>query len=392
VIQGWNARTHAPRARYEVVVGGCVAWKGGGVHFAFGGRDAQAIVAGKPALDPAHLAPVYAAHAAWWAAFWQRRLVHRLYPKCMPLLLTRVRVRVRVRRSYVSISASAPSGATITSQYALTRYLQCLQSRGTVWPEKFNGQLFVASMPPVAPNAGPDFRQWGACARHRRPPLHHRPACFVHACVRAQAAPSGGRTRGCPTAPCWCVSGTARRLLPCPCASPLPPRVRVRQSSGDVDSFEVLLEFYLQMLPFARNRTQSQCAAVGWWGGWVGGAAHDAAPLRTNGCVRACAAYFGYDGIYFTETTTLFGRSVVAATLHLRRCEGRRLFAVDHCMPLDTPRRRHGCTLHGGVARQRRVLSLLGVSRDLHPPTRRDTRELRPACADVGPLRLARSH
>jgi hypothetical protein len=141
-------------------------------------------VAGKPALDPAHLAPVYAAHAAWWAAFWQRRSVHLLYPKCVPSLLTRV--RVRVRRSYVSISASAPSGATITSQYALTRYLQCLQSRGTVWPIKFNGQLFVASMPPVAPKAGPDYRQWGACERDCRSPLHNRPACYARVCVRRQ--------------------------------------------------------------------------------------------------------------------------------------------------------------------------------------------------------------
>jgi hypothetical protein len=44
--------------------------------------------------------------------------------------------------------------------------------------------------------------------------------------------------------------------------------------AGDVDSFEGILEYFLNMLPFAQARTQ---------------------------------AYFNHSGVYFTETKTIFG-------------------------------------------------------------------------------------
>ena len=46
----------------------------------------------------------------------------------------------------------------ISQKYALTRYVQAIQSRGTRWPIKFNGMMFVANTPPNA-----DARDWGPC-------------------------------------------------------------------------------------------------------------------------------------------------------------------------------------------------------------------------------------
>lgn len=57
------------------------------------------------------------AHDAWWAAF--------------------------TARSYVAVNASAwgglSDGFTLSQMYAVTRYTQAVQSRGTIWPIKFNG-------------------------------------------------------------------------------------------------------------------------------------------------------------------------------------------------------------------------------------------------------------
>jgi hypothetical protein len=38
------------------------------------------------------------------------------------------------------------NGFSISSMYAITRYTQAVQSRGTQWPIKFNGMAFVAAM------------------------------------------------------------------------------------------------------------------------------------------------------------------------------------------------------------------------------------------------------
>lgn len=48
---------------------------------------------------------------------------------------------------------------TLSQKYALTRYLSAAQSRGTIWPIKFNGQAWTSYMDDGA--AAPDFRQWG---------------------------------------------------------------------------------------------------------------------------------------------------------------------------------------------------------------------------------------
>jgi len=46
-------------------------------------------------------------------------------------------------------------------QYALTRYQQAIQSRNTDFPIKFNGQMFVATMPEEG-TLNADYRDWGA--------------------------------------------------------------------------------------------------------------------------------------------------------------------------------------------------------------------------------------
>jgi len=50
----------------------------------------------------------------------------------------------------------APSLSAI---YAITRYLQAVQSRGTMWPIKFNGQAWISSVNDH--RGGPDTRDWG---------------------------------------------------------------------------------------------------------------------------------------------------------------------------------------------------------------------------------------
>ena len=77
------------------------------------------------------------AHVAWWSGFWSR--------------------------SYVSVDNTAPpssDGFTLSQRYALTRYVQAVQSRNTIWPEKFNGMAFIAA------TENPDDRDWGP-SEHR---------------------------------------------------------------------------------------------------------------------------------------------------------------------------------------------------------------------------------
>ena len=76
-----------------------------------------------------------AAHVAWWQSFWAR--------------------------SYISVNATAGPGDafTLSAMYAVTRYTQAIQSRGTLWPIKFNGMAFIAAMD--AGNGEADRRDWG---------------------------------------------------------------------------------------------------------------------------------------------------------------------------------------------------------------------------------------
>jgi len=66
----------------------------------------------------------------------------------------------------VTIAESpSPSPSVLAAQYARTRFLQAVQSRGVNVPEKFNGQLFTsmagsATATPDKPT-GVDYRQWG---------------------------------------------------------------------------------------------------------------------------------------------------------------------------------------------------------------------------------------
>jgi hypothetical protein len=107
-------------------------------------------------------------------------------------------------------------GTRISQQYAITRFVQAIQSR-TMWPIKFNGMAFVANQPPHA-----DFRDWGSCNWWQNTRL-----------------PYGA-------------------MLP----------------AGDVDTFETILKYYANILPFAQARTQ---------------------------------AYFNHSGIFYLETKTIFG-------------------------------------------------------------------------------------
>lgn len=84
----------------------------------------------------------WSAHAAFWCAFWQRSFVH------------------------VGDGGSGDLFA-LSQKYAVTRFVQAVQSRGTSVPIKFNGMAFVANLPTFGANAttvrgGPDFRDWGA--------------------------------------------------------------------------------------------------------------------------------------------------------------------------------------------------------------------------------------
>jgi alpha-L-fucosidase 2 len=77
------------------------------------------------------------AHEAYWGGFWAR--------------------------SHIVVNASDPSptspAAQLNSMYAITRYTQVIQSRGTKWPIKFNGMAFVAA---VGSNGEAEYRDWGA--------------------------------------------------------------------------------------------------------------------------------------------------------------------------------------------------------------------------------------
>ena len=70
------------------------------------------------------------------------------------------------KRAYPSLQPQARCTATraggfqLSRAYALTRYVHAIQSRGGIWPLKFNGMAFVAAV-----NKGggePDYRDWGA--------------------------------------------------------------------------------------------------------------------------------------------------------------------------------------------------------------------------------------
>ena len=102
-------------------------------------------------------------------------------------------------------------------KYALTRYVQAIQSRNVKWPIKFNGMLFTANKPPLA-----DTRDWGPSNWWQNTRLPYGPMLGM----------------------------------------------------GDVDTYLPLLEYYLNMLPFALGRTST---------------------------------YFNHTGIFFTETKTIFG-------------------------------------------------------------------------------------
>jgi hypothetical protein len=68
-------------------------------------------------------------------------------------------------------SATSAGGFELSRAYALTRYVQAIQSRGTIWPLKFNGMAFVAAV-----NKGggePDYRDWGARVRLTRLPTRN---------------------------------------------------------------------------------------------------------------------------------------------------------------------------------------------------------------------------
>ena len=69
------------------------------------------------------------AHAAWWAAFWQR--------------------------SYINLGGSS-TAAVVSRGYCLERYLQACGGRGEQ-PLKFNGNLFTVE----GRGFDADFRQWG---------------------------------------------------------------------------------------------------------------------------------------------------------------------------------------------------------------------------------------
>lgn len=117
-------------------------------------------------------------HAAWWQAFWGR--------------------------SHITVSSVIASAATqrLTEQYAVTRYLQAIQTRTWV-PIKFNGQLFTTNLPPETATGGPEKRDWGANSWWQNTRLTY-----------------------------WNMA-----------------------SAGDFDTFATILEFYLQTLPFNEART-----------------------------------------------------------------------------------------------------------------------------------------
>ena len=86
-------------------------------------------------------------HDAWWSTFWNRSHIHVN--------------ATRWPAAPLSPPAPTPDVGFLTSKmYAITRYVQAIQSRGTMWPIKFNGMGFIAAM---GTNGEADSRDWGAC-------------------------------------------------------------------------------------------------------------------------------------------------------------------------------------------------------------------------------------
>ena len=133
-------------------------------------------------------------------------------------------------RSYIVAASRKPMFGdptpTINRKYALARYLQTIQVQGASkqgWvPIKFNGLCFTSHLPPTTNVSGPSARDWGPNSWWQNTRL-----------------PYGAML-----------------------------------ASGDYDDYTNVLEFILQMVPFAKKRTMK---------------------------------YFNHSGIYFIETKTLFG-------------------------------------------------------------------------------------
>lgn len=83
--------------------------------------------------------------------------------------------------------------AQVNSIYAITRYVQAVQSRNTIWPIKFNGMAFTSA---VGTNGEPEFRQWGpsnwwyvrACAPQPETPNTSSTLTPKTPCTRARKA------------------------------------------------------------------------------------------------------------------------------------------------------------------------------------------------------------
>lgn len=90
-------------------------------------EDLAALVARAPGEGAARQC-----HGTWWNGFWAR--------------------------SWVAVNGSARGGQQLSSAYQLTRYVQAVQSRGTIWPIKFNGGAFIAAM---GGDGEADKRGWG---------------------------------------------------------------------------------------------------------------------------------------------------------------------------------------------------------------------------------------
>jgi hypothetical protein len=130
-----------------------------------------------------------AAHEAWWGQFWGRSYL-----------------AVTARGSGANASFPAAVNASLTDainlKYALTRYVNAIQSRGSQWPIKFNGGAFMAHATGNDGNA--DYRIWGpsncACAgswraaRARAREGESMWLCAAHSCtltptLRTQCTP-----------------------------------------------------------------------------------------------------------------------------------------------------------------------------------------------------------
>lgn len=87
----------------------------------------------------------WAAHAAWWRAFWDRSWIRA----------------TRAPGAAITPTASPPGreeAAYVSQMYHLQRFLTACAGRGA-YPIKFNGSLFT--VPPGPTEADPDYRRWG---------------------------------------------------------------------------------------------------------------------------------------------------------------------------------------------------------------------------------------